>query len=206
MPGFLEPIWETVFKIATWSALVFGTLSIGSAFVSAWIGWEITDATQKEADTKIKAADVRIAEANARALEAQVALEKFKAPRILTAEQQQNVVAAVKPWAGLSVSFSVTSEPESIALMQVVRRTLGSAGWVPIASQMGDLEIDGAGVATASGIEVQVHPLSARGTKLAGAAQALAQALMAADIAAIATANPQLKNESAVNVMVGKKP
>ena len=65
MPGFLEPIWETVFRIATWSALIFGTLSIGSAFVSAWVGWEITDATQKAADKTIrdsadaiKAADV----------------------------------------------------------------------------------------------------------------------------------------------------
>ena len=65
MPGFLEPIWETVFKVATWSALIFGALSIGSAFVSAWVGWEITDATQKDADKKIKVADERIAESNA---------------------------------------------------------------------------------------------------------------------------------------------
>ncbi len=54
MPGFLEPIWETVFRVATWSALIFGTLSIGSAFVSAWVGWEITDATQKAADKTIR--------------------------------------------------------------------------------------------------------------------------------------------------------
>jgi hypothetical protein len=57
MPGFLEPIWEAVFRLATWAALIFGALSIGSAFVSAWVGWEITDATQKDADKKIKAAD-----------------------------------------------------------------------------------------------------------------------------------------------------
>jgi hypothetical protein len=67
MPGFLEPIWETIFRVATWSALIFGALSIGSAFVSAWVGWEITDATQKDADKKIKAADERIADAGERA-------------------------------------------------------------------------------------------------------------------------------------------
>ena len=89
MPGFLEPIWETVFRIATWSALIFGTLSIGSAFVSAWVGWEITDATQKAADKTIrdsadaiKAADVRIAEATARAAEANLKAETERAERV----------------------------------------------------------------------------------------------------------------------------
>jgi hypothetical protein len=89
MPGFLEPIWEMVFRIATWSALIFGTLSIGSAFVSAWVGWEITDATQKAADKTIrdsadaiKAADVRIAEATARAAEANLKAETERAERV----------------------------------------------------------------------------------------------------------------------------
>src|ERR1700676_1239316 len=78
MPGFLEPIWETVFRVATWSALIFGALSIGSAFISAWVGWEITDATQKDADKRIKAADERIAESNARTREAELKLEQLR--------------------------------------------------------------------------------------------------------------------------------
>jgi hypothetical protein len=89
MPGFLEPIWEVVFRIATWSALIFGTLSIGPAFVSAWVGWQITDATQKAADktirdsaNAIKAADVRIAEATARAAEANLKAETERAERV----------------------------------------------------------------------------------------------------------------------------
>jgi hypothetical protein len=101
MPGFLEPIWETIFRVATWSALIFGALSIGSAFVSAWVGWEITDATQKDADKKIKAADERIADAGERAarLEREAAglrLEldrevQKRAQRILTDEQKSAI-------------------------------------------------------------------------------------------------------------------
>jgi hypothetical protein len=159
-----------------------------------------------KAQADIAQAKVQIAEANARALEAQAALEKFKAPRTLTTDQQQHVVAKTKPWAGLSVSFSVASEPESIALLHVIRGNLASAGWVLIASQMGDLEIDGAGVATASGVEIQVHPSSAHRTNVAGAANALAQALVAEGIVAVTTANPQLKYAEAINVVVGKKP
>jgi hypothetical protein len=82
MPGFLEPIWETIFRVATWSALIFGALSIGSAFVSAWVGWEITDATQKDADTRIKAADVRIADAMVHAAEANQKAEEERLARV----------------------------------------------------------------------------------------------------------------------------
>src|SRR5205807_115944 len=83
-----------------------GALSIGSAFVSAWVGWEITDATQKDADTRIKAADVRIADATARAAEAnqkaeeerlaRVQLETRIAPRQITQEQQNELTERLK--------------------------------------------------------------------------------------------------------------
>jgi hypothetical protein len=40
------------------------------------------------------------AEANARALEARAELEKFKAPRTLSAEQQARISEEMKPFAG----------------------------------------------------------------------------------------------------------
>jgi hypothetical protein len=107
MPGFLEPIWEAVFKFATWSALIFGALSIGSAFVSAWVGWEITDATQKDAEKKSKAADERIADAQERAAKAaertaelELALAKEVAerkPRSISPQQRAAIVEMLKP-------------------------------------------------------------------------------------------------------------
>jgi glycine/D-amino acid oxidase-like deaminating enzyme len=107
MPGFLEPIWETVFRLATWAALIFGALSIGSAFVSAWVGWEITDATQKDADKKIKAADERIADAQERAAKAaeraaelELALAREVAerkPRTISPQQRAALVELLTP-------------------------------------------------------------------------------------------------------------
>jgi hypothetical protein len=147
MPGFLEPIWEVVFRVATWSALIFGTLSIGSAFVSAWVGWEITDATQKAADRTIresadaiKAADVRIAEATARAAEAnqkaeeerlaRVKIEARLAPRQITQEQQNELTERLR---GFKVRETTLIASPATAENEMVVRWLGAplaaAGW-----------------------------------------------------------------------------
>jgi hypothetical protein len=140
MPGFLEPIWETIFRVATWSALIFGALSIGSAFVSAWVGWEITDATQKDADVRIRAGDVRIAEATARAAEAnqkaeeerlaRVKLETRIAPRKITQEQQNELTERLK---GYKVRETTLIASPSTAENEWVVRWLGAplaaAGW-----------------------------------------------------------------------------
>jgi hypothetical protein len=130
MPGFLSPIWETVFKIATWSALIFGALSIGSAFVSAWVGWEITDATQKDADNKIKAADERIAEFNTRAKEAELKLERLRkdlGPRQL---QRELFIKEIKgqPTARVEIMY-LQDDPECFALAQDIWRALEDGKW-----------------------------------------------------------------------------
>ena len=130
MPGFLEPIWETVFKVATWSALIFGALSIGSAFVSAWVGWEITDATQKDADKKIKVADERIAESNARTKEAELKLEQLRkqmAARHLNRDQFLKMLDG-KPRMPVEVFF-VKDDGEAFQLSLEIRDFLKAAKW-----------------------------------------------------------------------------
>jgi hypothetical protein len=159
-----------------------------------------------EAIAETEIAKKGAAEANARAAEANLELARMKAPRILTAEQQQRLITKINSWAGQSASFNVVGEQEAVTLMQLIRGNLASAGWTLAPSQMGDIEIDGAGVAYGTGVEIQVAPSVARGTKAAGAANALAQALLVEGIAAAATVNPQLKNTDAINVLVGKKP
>jgi hypothetical protein len=131
MPGFLEPIWETIFRVATWSALIFGALSIGSAFVSAWVGWEITDATQKDADARIKAADVRIADANERTenlRKENLLLEEAVAPRIL---EQSAPAQALKRFAGMQVLISAVPDFESQRFAGYVFEVLKMAEWAP---------------------------------------------------------------------------
>lgn len=137
MPGFLEPIWETVFRIATWSALIFGALSIGSAFVSAWVGWEITDATQKDADHKIKAADeriktadIRIAEFNARAKEAELRLERLRkdlGPRQLQRDVFLKELLG-QPSAPVEIMY-LQDDPECFDLAQQIWRALEAGSW-----------------------------------------------------------------------------
>jgi hypothetical protein len=140
MPGFLEPIWETVFRLATWAALIFGALSIGSAFVSAWVGWEITDATQKDADSRIKAADVRIAEATARAAEAnqkaeeerlaRVKLETRIEPRHITQEQQNELTDRLKGFKVRETTLIASpATAENEWLVRQLGAPLSAAGW-----------------------------------------------------------------------------
>lgn len=146
------------------------------------------------------------AKAEERAAEANLELAKFRAPWTLTSEQQGRLAVAVRPWAGQQVSFSSTGDPGAVGFVQLLRRVLSSAGWVPIASQIGDIEIDGAGIVSMDGIEAQVASVAAKGTKAAGVANTLARWLTVEGISAHATANPQLKNEDAINVVVGRKP
>jgi hypothetical protein len=130
MPGFLEPIWETVFRLATWAALIFGALSIGSAFVSAWVGWEITDATQKDADKKIKEADERIAEFNERAKTAELKLEQLRkvaGPRSIDNTQFLKALEGV-PKSRIQIWYMPTASDGYWLANQIVSAVI-SAGW-----------------------------------------------------------------------------
>ena len=67
---FTSPAWDGVFRISTFAAMVFGALGILAAFVSAWVGYKITDATQKKANLLIAQANADSAKAKADATEA----------------------------------------------------------------------------------------------------------------------------------------
>jgi hypothetical protein len=104
------------------------------------------------AKADIAKANVQIAEANARALEAQAALERFKAPRILTEAQQTAAVAALLPFAGMPFDFSVNPTPEPSALMGQIARILVRANWKWEAKKSsGGLQF-GSGTQPASGL------------------------------------------------------
>jgi len=71
-----------------------------------------------------------VAAANARAVEAQVALEKFKAPRSLTLEQQSAIVDGLRQFAGLPFVIAAAADAESVALMTQIEEALTEAGLV----------------------------------------------------------------------------
>ncbi|MEI9925562.1 MAG: hypothetical protein WDN50_20830 [Bradyrhizobium sp.] len=70
------------------------------------------------------------AEAQRGAAEAQLDLAKFRAPRILSAEQLDKLVVAMRPFAGTPVTFGVFQDPESAAFLEQISTALLSAGWV----------------------------------------------------------------------------
>jgi hypothetical protein len=88
--------------------------------------------------------------------------------------------------------------------MNMIRTVLVSSGWVRIPSQLGNLEVDGAGVAYGAAVEIQMPPMCDANAWMR--AKVLASALTAEGVVATATLNPALKDAQAMNVMIGRKP
>jgi hypothetical protein len=147
-----------------------------------------------------------------RATDAEKALNELKLsgvpkpPRTLSDSQQTKIAEEIRPWAGQLSTFNVAQDTNSISLLRLLRKTVEMGGWKLGGSQIGDIEMDGAGVVIGIGVEIQVHPDSAHGTTMAGAANALASALAEVGIAAKAVVNPSLKKAEAINIVVGERP
>jgi hypothetical protein len=145
-----------------------------------------------------------IAEANARAAEANLELAKFKAPRSLTKEQQDRLIAKLTPYSGQLFSFNVTADPEAINFLQIIRNVLVAARWKEIPSQYGDVSVGGVGVSTNTGVILEVAANA--DIKHIVLVQLLDSAFNAEGIQSLPRHNKDLTNPSAVNIVVGKKP
>jgi hypothetical protein len=196
-----------------WDAISFWLIGVGAALAfvgtvaavhARKLGRELaTEKTAIAAREKV-ASDRAIAEANARAAEAALELAKFKAPRSLTKEQEDQLIAKLKPFSGQLFSFNVTADPEAISFLRIIRTVLNRAGWNEIPSQYGDVSVGGVGVSTDTGITLEV----AANADMAHVAlvQLLDSALNAEGIQSIPRHNKDLTNLSAINILVGKKP
>lgn len=169
------------------------------------------DARSAEASAKAESFRLDIATANesakkadARAVEASLELAKFKAPRTLTQEQRDRLIGKLKPMTGQTFSFTVDFDPEAFDFLRILDLIFRKSGWIRIPSQIGDVEIGGAGMAIGSGVAVQLLP--GFSAELKNRAESLAAMLTDEGVIAVAVSNPTLKNPNAINVMVGKKP
>jgi hypothetical protein len=70
MWGYSLPFWESVFRWSATIAFVFGGIGVTAAFVSAIVGYQVTDRVVKESDKKIAEANARSEEAKAISVEA----------------------------------------------------------------------------------------------------------------------------------------
>jgi hypothetical protein len=148
------------------------------------------------------------AEANARASEAQLALERLKAPRSISGEQQAQLTALLKPFAGQEYSGMVAgSVPDARALWVMIDKVLTAANWVRMPPWGAAVGEPPAGIPIAPSDGVTIFVPAADVAELAPAAKTLASALAAFGIVTVAAADsgPQTRPKIMV-VEIGTKP
>jgi hypothetical protein len=154
----------------------------------------------------------RAAEAEHHAAEANLELARLKAPRTLRPEQQQRVIAMVKPFAGTQFDIGVVQgDPEAAELMVLIETVLKAAGWSQIDWVGGDIVLTlagrpTAGVVTTTNVAIAVHP--ERASTLENAAAALLTALSSQGIAARAGTSAAAflnRNADAIHILIGRK-
>jgi hypothetical protein len=89
------------------------------------------NAERSAADAKSTAEkfQLEIAEANARAAEAQLALERLKAPRILNDTQVKAIAALLKEYPGQEYELEAVNDREPLSLAQGIITAVNHAGW-----------------------------------------------------------------------------
>lgn len=211
---YMWPSLETASHIFDWAGFVLiGALTLGvvSTVLIVWMGivkehhWddekrqsaERISINEKETKRAVAESDKakegaalaneRAAEANAKALEAQLALEKFKAPRQFSPDETAKLIEFLTPFSGQE--FQVTTYWEAKEPMEFTKQLVGTlmqSGWkvIPHARWAGLL----GGV---EGVTAYVHPDA--GPAARAARDALVAALRGMSFAA------DSKEEGAVN-------
>jgi multidrug efflux pump subunit AcrA (membrane-fusion protein) len=188
MWGLTLQFWQSVVLWANIVALAGGILTGAALFVSAWVSSNIADVVQQDADQRILEARTRgdearadaakanqhaseaaerAAEAEQRAAEANLELARIKAPRTLRPDQQEHVIAMLKPFAGTQFDVGlVQGDAEAAEFMTVIEAVLQAAGWTQIDWVGGDLVMtrqrkQTAGLVTATKVAIAVNPATA---------------------------------------------
>lgn len=174
----------------------------------AHIAGDIASELQSRADLQIAEANARGAEANAKALEAQLALETFKAPRMLSPEQRARISEKLKQFAGQTFSGSVSiGAGDGRTLWAQIAGALQAANWE---------RVQPPGLATGeppAGVPLVIRPgvrilFAAQRFDLQPKAEALAAAISAEGIDAIgrpAHGTAVEANPEAIRIEIGPK-
>ena len=206
-------------SLDVWNNLIvwFGLLSGGFVLLTGgatYVAFQLQKQESQDATadlTRYKAdADVKISSANARALEAQLALDKFRAPRTLNREQRIQISTRLLEFAGTKFDIGISSpDPEILNLVMWIGSATKESRWVLTNWIGGDIGFtltsgEFIGIAPARGVRIQCESGS---PKLFVAAKALADILIAQGIDATAEAvsAPISKNAATVHILVGPK-
>ena len=162
-----------------------------------------------ELESQVAAAEARAAAANAVASQARLELAKLTEPRTIAPEDQEEIIAALKEFAGQHFGFSVFQDPEPLALLRVFDAVLTSAGWQRVPSQIGAIVVEAAGntagTSSDSGVSAFVGPDN---PDAEAALLALCRALTDGGIPCQPSRTEQLRDKTpkAIVINVGKKP
>lgn len=160
-------------------------------------------------EAQVTATEVRIAEANAAALQAQLELAKFKEPRTISPENQEQMITVLKGFAGQNFSFSVFQDPEALSLLRTLDAVLKSAGWTRVPSQVSAIVVEvagaNAGIITNSGVSANIGPDNRNALT---ALTTLTKALTQAGIPCQSGLSEKLQDRTpkAITINIGKKP
>jgi hypothetical protein len=224
--GFSLHAWEQ------WMLVFLGVVAIGGVGVVAAtyavikLQREESAQAKKELDeykasaaAETAAANEKAATANERAevarreaAEAQLALERFKAPRTLSASQQDAIAEKLRPFAGQKFDVGINSgDPEAISLAEIIENILAKAGWEQIDWKGGDVvysrpERRQLGMISMAGVFIQIEQDKAQ--EFEAPAVMLAGSLNLEGIASKAEAGQvrTADNKDVIHVMVGRKP
>jgi hypothetical protein len=206
-------VWSNVLLVFGAAAVLFGTIgafSMGAAkeqFSNERI--KANEAATARANADAENAKQGAAEANARALESQLALEKYKAPRSLSSEQQARITAKMKGFAGVPFDFVIQADSEPIGLMEQIGTALKAAGlvWEPWHNGVvfRPPGLPQTGITAASGLIIQID--NSKAPQWGAAVIALKDALLAEGIAADARGiTDGTETPNAIHIYIGRKP
>jgi hypothetical protein len=173
---------------------------------------KVAEAQRKSANANARAgnSEALAALAQARAAEAQLELAKFKAARILSAEQQTRISEKLKPFAGAKYDAGIgpMGDPEPLYLLRSIHSALSAAGWEQVAWTGGgatytEAPILDVGLTMVTNVMVDVHPKY--WAQLGTAASALADALNAEGIAATEDSKPTTIHTEMIHLRIGRK-
>jgi hypothetical protein len=133
MSNILSRLFNSASDELYWNLQLISSLLVGATFIIGFwtvrVGWRVN----RRQATELASANQQAAQANERAAKAQLALEKFKAPRTLTPEQRGRIVDKLKPFSGTEYDITISeSDPEILSFVLTLERVLSTAGWTEL--------------------------------------------------------------------------
>jgi hypothetical protein len=204
-------IWfEGVKTIAEMCAVSLIVLGVAG---EVWFGNRARIAGDKqmaEYRARLAEANARAEEANQKAQEAALELERLKTPRTISPEQGTQIVEAIRPFTGTPFDFSLSPDPEPLALMNQLADFLTEAGWDwrPVRQLITFNRPGKPNVAMHTGEGVHVLVASSRKAEWEPAILALANALITIGLERVVAheADDGSADDEAIHIRIGIKP